>query len=187
MPPLFQPAFPTLQSARLELQRKTGRPMAKLGRLPLKDYLEVSANEYLSARKTGRSAYGEWLDPLVRLAKQDPTRVRACCNFVEFHHPLLSVCEGQYKARQLLQQIIDNAIDENTNAKKKAVKGETGGGGGGGSGGGAGGNSASTANGVSANAANTPSSSSTSSVTNRRSERDRDRDREGSSSFEEDD
>ncbi|CAO1638677.1 unnamed protein product [Sympodiomycopsis kandeliae] len=118
---LPEPKWRTLQSARLDLQRKTGRTMAKLGRLPLKDYLEVSQPEYLAARKTGRAAYNEWLVPLVRLAKQDSERVRACTNFIEYCHPMLSLCEGSFKARQLLQQIIDNAIDESTNAKKKAV------------------------------------------------------------------
>lgn len=117
---LDKPRWRTLQSARLDLQRKTGRTMAKLGRLPLKDYLEVSPPEYLAARKSGRAAYQEWLEPLKRLAKQDADKVKACTNFIEYTHPMLSQCEGSFKARQLLQQIIDNAIDEATNAKKKA-------------------------------------------------------------------
>ncbi|CAO1622172.1 unnamed protein product [Parajaminaea phylloscopi] len=121
----------TLHAARVDLQRKTGRTMAKLGRLPLRDYLEVSPTEYLAARKTGRAAYQEWLDPLVRLAKQDAHRVKACTNFIEYTHPMLAQCEQSFKAKQLLQQIIDNAIDESTNAKKKAEGGGGGGGGGG--------------------------------------------------------
>lgn len=104
--------------------------MAKLGRLPLRDYLEVPPTEYLAARKTGRAAYQEWLDPLVRLAKQDQHRVKACTNFIEYTHPMLSQCEQNFKAKQLLQQIIDNAIDESTNAKKKAEGGGTNAGGG---------------------------------------------------------
>lgn len=123
---LPEPKWRTLQSARLDLQRKTGRTMAKLGRLPLKDYLEVSQPEYLAARKTGRAAYNDWLQPLVRLAKQDAERVRACTNLIEYSHPMLSLCEGSFKARQLLQQIIDNAIDESTNAKKKSGGGQNG-------------------------------------------------------------
>ena len=119
---LPEPRWRTLSAARVDLQRKTGRTMAKLGRLPLKDYLEVDGGEYLAARKAGRSAYQEWLDPLVRLAKQDADRVKACTNFIEFHHPMLAKCEGSYKARQLLQQIIDNAIDEST-SKEKQVNG----------------------------------------------------------------
>ncbi|CAO1627056.1 unnamed protein product [Jaminaea pallidilutea] len=121
----------TLHQARLDLQRKTGRSMAKLGRLPLKDYLEVGPSEYLAARKSGRAAYQEWLDPLKRLAKQEPEKVRACTNFMEYNHPMLAQCEGNFKSRQLLQQIIDNAIDEATNAKKKAGYSGPGGGGGG--------------------------------------------------------
>lgn len=117
---LPKPRWRTLHSARVDLQRKTGRTMAKLGRLPLKDYLEVSPSEYLAARKTGRAAYQEWLEPLVRLAKQDQEKVKACTNFIEYTHPMLSLCDQSFKAKQLLQQIIDNAIDESTNAKKKA-------------------------------------------------------------------
>jgi hypothetical protein len=97
--------------------------MAKLGRLPLKDYLEVSPQEYLHARKTGRAVYNEWLEPLVRMAKQPKDRVKACTNFIEYTHPMLAQCEGSFKARQLLQQIVDNAIDEATNARKKDVAG----------------------------------------------------------------
>lgn len=120
---LPEPQFRTLQAARLDLQRKTGRTMAKLGRLPLKDYLEVSPQEYLHARKTGRAVYNEWLEPLVRMAKQPKDRVKACTNFIEYTHPMLAQCEGSFKARQLLQQIVDNAIDEATNARKKDVAG----------------------------------------------------------------
>lgn len=125
---LEKPRWRTLQSARLDLQRKTGRTMAKLGRLPLRDYLEVNQTEYLAARKSGRLAYQEWLEPLKRLAKQDQDKVKACTNFIEYTHPMLAQCEASFKARQLLQQIIDNAIDEATNAKKKAESSVVGGG-----------------------------------------------------------
>lgn len=41
-----------------------------------------------------------------------------CCR-IEHDHPLLADCEGHWKARELLQQVIDNGIDEMTLHRKK--------------------------------------------------------------------
>ncbi len=57
----------------------------------------------------------------VRLAKQPEERVKAAINRLENDHPELGDCEDHWKARQMLQQIIDNAIDEaNLHRKKEA-------------------------------------------------------------------
>ncbi|KAJ1032717.1 hypothetical protein NDA16_000739 [Ustilago loliicola] len=113
--------YQTMQQARRAHRDQTKRSMATLGRLPLKEFLEIRPEQYLSVRKTGRKLYQEWLLQEVRLAKQPEDRVKAAINRLENDHPELGDCEDHWKARQLLQQIIDNAIDEaNLHRKKEA-------------------------------------------------------------------
>lgn len=113
--------YRTMQAARRAHRDQTKRSMATLGRLPLKEFLEIRPEQYLSVRKTGRKLYQEWLLQEVRLAKQPEDRVKAAINRLENDHPELADCEDHWKARQLLQQIIDNAIDEaNLHRKKEA-------------------------------------------------------------------
>ncbi|SPO21654.1 uncharacterized protein UTRI_01136_B [Ustilago trichophora] len=113
--------YRTMQAARRAHRDQTKRSMATLGRLPLKEFLEIRPEQYLSVRKTGRKLYQEWLLQEVRLAKQPEDRVKAAVNRLENDHPELGDCEDHWKARQLLQQIIDNAIDEaNLHRKKEA-------------------------------------------------------------------
>lgn len=113
--------YRTMQEARRAHRDTTKRSMATLGRLPLKEFLEIRPEQYLGVRKTGRKLYQEWLLQEVRLAKQPEDRVKAAINRLENDHPELGDCEDHWKARQLLQQIIDNAIDEaNLNRKKEA-------------------------------------------------------------------
>ncbi|EST06181.1 hypothetical protein PSEUBRA_004060 [Kalmanozyma brasiliensis GHG001] len=113
--------YRTMQAARRAHRDQTKRSMATLGRLPLKEFLEIRPEQYLSVRKTGRKLYQEWLLQEVRLAKQPEDRVKAAINRLENDHPELGDCEDHWKARQLLQQIIDNAIDEaNLHRKKEA-------------------------------------------------------------------
>ncbi|GAC97022.1 hypothetical protein PHSY_004606 [Pseudozyma hubeiensis SY62] len=113
--------YRTMQQARRAHRDQTKRSMATLGRLPLKEFLEIRPEQYLSVRKTGRKLYQEWLLQEVRLAKQPEDRVKAAINRLENDHPELGDCEDHWKAKQLLQQIIDNAIDEaNLHRKKEA-------------------------------------------------------------------
>lgn len=113
--------YRTMQAARRAHRDQTKRSMATLGRLPLKEFLEIRPEQYLSVRKTGRKLYQEWLLQEVRLAKQPEDRVKATINRLEHDHPELGDCEDHWKSRQLLQQIIDNAIDEaNLHRKKEA-------------------------------------------------------------------
>ncbi|SPC60793.1 uncharacterized protein UHOD_01849 [Ustilago sp. UG-2017b] len=113
--------YRTMQHARRAHRDQTKRSMATLGRLPLKEFLEIRPEQYLSVRKTGRKLYQEWLLQEVRLAKQPEDRVKAAINRLENDHQELGDCEDHWKARQLLQQIIDNAIDEaNLHRKKEA-------------------------------------------------------------------
>nr|CDI52165.1 hypothetical protein BN887_05033 [Melanopsichium pennsylvanicum 4] len=113
--------YRTMQAARRAHKDQTKRSMATLGRLPLKEFLEIRPEQYLSVRKIGRKLYQEWLLQEVRLAKQPEDRVKAAVNRLENDHPELGDCEDHWKARQLLQQIIDNAIDEaNLHRKKEA-------------------------------------------------------------------
>lgn len=113
--------YRTMQQARRAHRDQTKRSMATLGRLPLKEFLEIRPEQYLSVRKTGRKLYQEWLLQEVRLAKQPEDRVKAAINRLENDHPELGDCQDHWKARQLLQQIIDNAIDEaNLHRKKEA-------------------------------------------------------------------
>ncbi|CBQ70633.1 conserved hypothetical protein [Sporisorium reilianum SRZ2] len=113
--------YRTMQQARRAHRDQTKRSMATLGRLPLKEFLEIRPEQYLGVRKTGRKLYQEWLLQEVRLAKQPEDRVKAAINRLENDHPELGDCEDHWKAKQLLQQIIDNAIDEaNLHRKKEA-------------------------------------------------------------------
>ena len=117
--------YRTMQAARRAHKDMTKRSMATLGRLPLKEFLEIKPEQYLNVRKTGRKVYQEWLHQEVRLAKQPEDRLRAAINRIEHEHPALGDCDDHWKAKQLLQQIIDNAIDEANLHRKKVSLGCT--------------------------------------------------------------
>ncbi len=77
-------------------------------------------DECRAVRRLGRKLYTAWLEPNTRLGKQDSARLSACVHRIEYTFPILADCEEHWKARQVMLQIIDNAIDEH-----KSTKGET--------------------------------------------------------------
>lgn len=115
-----QPKYRSIKQVRLERKEKTNRPLATIGRIPLREYLELDTDEqYRSVRRLARSVYTSWLEQNVRLAKQDFKRVHACINKIEHEFPILADCEGHWKAKELMLQVTDNAIDEVSNQRKK--------------------------------------------------------------------
>lgn len=101
-----------IKEVRQDRKQKTKRTLATIGRIPLKNYLELSAEDYRGIRRLARSLYSAWLEPNIRLAKQDPDRLQACIHKLEHDFPIVADCEAHWKARELMLQVIDNAIDE---------------------------------------------------------------------------
>ena len=110
----------TLREVRAEIKASSSRPSGAVGRIPLKQYLEVSGPEECRAvRRLGRKLYVAWLEPNTRLGKQDTDRLSACINRIEHAFPVLADCEEHWKARQVMLQIIDNAIDEHKSSERR--------------------------------------------------------------------
>ncbi|MCO5565275.1 hypothetical protein L7F22_018948 [Adiantum nelumboides] len=115
--------YRTIKEVRLDRKAKTNRSLATIGRIPLKEYLEVGGDpEYRAVRRMARTVYNNWLDPNVRLAKQAEDRLLACFHRIEYDFPILADCEGHWKARELMLQVIDNAIDEVAFHKRKEAR-----------------------------------------------------------------
>jgi hypothetical protein len=115
--------YKSIKEVRMERKQKTNRSLATIGRIPLKQYLEVGGDaEYRAVRRLARTVYNTWLEPNVRLAKQDPHRLTACFHRIEYAFPILGDCEGHWKARELMLQVIDNAIDEVAFQKRKEAR-----------------------------------------------------------------
>ncbi|PWN31826.1 uncharacterized protein FA14DRAFT_158638 [Meira miltonrushii] len=115
--------YRTIKEVRLDRKAKTNRSLATIGRIPLKEYLEVGGDpEYRAVRRMARTVYNNWLEPNVRLAKQAEDRLLACFNRIEYDFPILADCEGHWKARELMLQVIDNAIDEVAFHKRKEAR-----------------------------------------------------------------
>ncbi|TKY89777.1 hypothetical protein EX895_001074 [Sporisorium graminicola] len=109
-----------LREVRAEIKASSSRPSGAVGRIPLKQYLEVSGPEECRAvRRLGRKLYTAWLEPNTRFGKQDSTRLSACVNRIEYTFPVLADCEEHWKARQVMLQIIDNAIDEHKSSERR--------------------------------------------------------------------
>lgn len=110
----------TLREVRAEIKANSNRPSGAVGRIPLKQYLEVSGPEECRAvRRLGRKLYTAWLKPNTRLGKQDSARLSACINCIEYTFPALADCEEHWKARQVMLQVIDNAIDEHKSSERR--------------------------------------------------------------------
>jgi hypothetical protein len=114
-PPEKQLAAPakyrSIKQVKNERKDKTKRSISTIGRIPLKEYLEVGS-DYKLVRRMARTVYNTWLSLNVRLAKQDPDRLMACYHRLEYEFPILGDCEDHWKAKELMLQVIDNAIDE---------------------------------------------------------------------------
>lgn len=116
--------YQSAKQVKMERKEKTRRSLSTIGRIPLKEYLEVGS-EYKAVRRTARSVYNTWLILNVRLAKQDPERLMACYHKLEHDFPILADCEDHWKTKELMLQVIDNAIDEIAFHRRK-VSGKTG-------------------------------------------------------------
>ncbi|UZJ54823.1 hypothetical protein CBS101457_004143 [Exobasidium rhododendri] len=103
--------YRSAKQVKQERKDKTKRSMSTIGRIPLKEYLEVGP-DYKLVRREARSVYNMWLALNIRLAKQDPERLMACYHKLEYEYPILADCEDHWKAKELMLQVIDNAIDE---------------------------------------------------------------------------
>lgn len=115
--------YRNIKEVRLDRKAKTNRSLATIGRIPLKEYLEVGGDpEYRAVRRMARTVYNNWLEPNVRLAKQAEDRLLACFHRIEYDFPILADCEGHWKARELMLQVIDNAIDEVAFHKRKEAR-----------------------------------------------------------------
>lgn len=113
----------TLREVRAEIKASSNRPSGSIGRIPLKQYLEVSGpDECRAVRRLGRKLYMAWLEPNTRFRKQENARLMACVNRIEHDFPVLADCEGHWKARQLMLQIIDNSIDEHKSSERRNTK-----------------------------------------------------------------
>lgn len=113
--------YRSAKQVKIDRKEKTKRSLSTIGRIPLKEYLEVG-NDYKLVRRVARSVYNTWLALNVRLAKQDPDRLMACYHKIEYDFPILADCEDHWKAKELMLQVIDNAIDEIAFHRRKVSK-----------------------------------------------------------------